>query len=62
MPGITTVWIVKGWLYLAVVLELYSRRAIGWAISERMTATLVCDALTMALWNRKMSKSVVILF
>jgi transposase InsO family protein len=41
---------------LAVVLELYSRRVIGWAISERMTATLVCHALIMALWHRKLPK------
>ena len=49
VSDITTIWTDEGWLYLAVVLELYSRRVIGWAISERMTATLVCDALIMAL-------------
>jgi transposase InsO family protein len=43
----------EGWLYLAVVIDLYSRRVIGWAMSERMTAALVCDALQMALWRRK---------
>ncbi len=54
--GITYTWTDKGWLYLAVVLELYSRRVIGWAMAERMTASLVCDALTMALWRRKRPK------
>ena len=45
---ITYLWTDEGWLYLAVVLDLYSRRVIGWAMSERMTAQLVCDALQMA--------------
>jgi putative transposase len=45
---------------LAVVLEPYSRRVIGWAIAERMTATPVCDALIMALWNRKTPKGVIV--
>jgi transposase InsO family protein len=44
VSDITYIWTDEGWLYLAAVLELYSRRVIGWAISERMTATLVCDA------------------
>ena len=60
VSDITYIWTDEGWLYLAVVLELYSRRVIGWAIAERMTGTLVCDALTMALWNRKMPKGVII--
>jgi transposase InsO family protein len=41
-------------LYLAVVLELYSRKVVGWSMSERMAATLVCDALRMALFRRKL--------
>lgn len=44
VSDITYIWTDEGWLYLAVVLDLYSRRVIGWAIAERMTATLVCDA------------------
>lgn len=44
---ITYLWTNEGWYYLAVVLDLYSRKVIGWAMSERMTARLVCDALTM---------------
>jgi len=43
----------EGWLYLACVLDLGSRRVVGWSMSERMQAKLVCDALTMAYWHRK---------
>lgn len=50
----------EGWLYLAVLLDLYSRKVIGWAMSERMTADLVGDALQMALWGRKMPKGVIV--
>jgi putative transposase len=55
VSDITYIRTDEGWLYLAVVLELYSRRVIGWAIAERMTATLVCDALTIALYPRGIS-------
>ena len=57
---ITYLWTNEGWYYLAVVLDLYSRKVIGWAMSERMTAHLVCDALTMALFRRKHPKSVIV--
>lgn len=50
----------EGWLYLAVLIDLYSRKVIGWAMSERMTADLVCDALQMALWSRKMPTGVIV--
>lgn len=60
VSDITYIWTEEGWLYLAVVLELYSRRVIGWAIAERMTATLVCDALIMALWRRHLPKDVIV--
>lgn len=49
----------EGWLYLAAVVDLYSRKVVGWSMSERMTAALVCDALRMALFNRKMPRGVV---
>jgi len=42
----------EGWLYLAVVLDLFSRRVVGWSMKPEMTAQLVMDALTMALWRR----------
>ncbi len=50
----------EGWLYLAVLIDLYSRKVIGWAMSERMTADLIGDALQMALWSRKMPKNVIV--
>jgi putative transposase len=56
----TYIWTDEAWLYLAVVLDLYARRVIGWSISERMTATLVCDALTMPLWRRHLPKGVIV--
>ncbi|TCV98403.1 integrase-like protein [Biostraticola tofi] len=43
----------EGWLYLAVVIDLWSRTVIGWSMSLRMTAQLTCDALQMALWRPK---------
>jgi len=42
----------QGWLYLAVMLDLYSRQVIGWAMSDRNDTKLVCDALMMAKWRR----------
>ena len=57
---ITYLWTEEGWLYLAVVIDLYSRRVVGWSLSERMSATLVCDALQMALWRRRMPTSVLV--
>ena len=49
---ITYVWTVEGWLYLSVVLDLYSRRIIGWAVSNRINKQLVEDALQMAISRR----------
>ncbi len=42
----------EGWLYLASVIDVYSRRCLGWAIADHMRAELVCDALKMAISNR----------
>jgi putative transposase len=50
---ITYVHTQEDWLYLAVVIDLFSRKVVGWSMSSRMTADLVCDALRMALWQRK---------
>jgi putative transposase len=60
VSDITYIATDEGWLYLAVVLDLYSRLVVGWAMSERMTAQLVCDALRMALWRRKMPTGVIV--
>lgn len=57
---ITYIQTTEGWLYLAVVIDLYSRLVVGWAMSERMTSDLVCNALQMALWRRHMPKKVIV--
>ena len=57
---ITYLWTAEGWLYLAVIIDLFSRLVVGWALAERMTADLVCQALQMALWRRKMPKGVIL--
>jgi len=50
----------EGWVYLAAVMDLYSRMIIGWSLSERMTANIVVDALQMALGKRNKPKNVII--
>ena len=57
---ITYLWTDEGWVYFAVILDLYSRRVIGWSMDKTMTAKLVCDALQMALWRRKMPRGVIV--
>ncbi len=56
---ITYVHTQKGWLYLAVVIDLFSRKVVGWSMDRRMKAQLVNDALLMALWKRKPAKGLV---
>jgi transposase InsO family protein len=53
VADITYIWTQEGWLYLAVVIDLCSRKVVGWSMSSRMKAQLVCDALRMAIWRRK---------
>jgi len=48
----TYVWTSEGWLFVAVVLDLFARRVVGWSMHATMTTQLVTDALTMALWRR----------
>ena len=48
----TYIWTGEGWLYVAAVLDLFSRRIVGWSMRAAMTADLVSDALVMALWRR----------
>ena len=49
---ITYVWTTEGWLYLAVMLDRYSRLVVGWAMGQRLTGELAEQALLMALTNR----------
>ncbi len=48
----TYIWTAEGWLYVAAVIDLFSRRVVGWSMSASMTAQLVIDALLMAIWRR----------
>ena len=48
----TYVWTAEGWLYVAAVIDRFSRRVVGWSIKAEMTAQLVTDALLMAIWRR----------
>jgi putative transposase len=49
----------NGWLYLATVMDLYSRKIVGWSMNTSMAASLVNDAITMALWQRKPGKGLI---
>jgi len=48
----TYVWTAEGWLYVAAVIDLFSRRVVGWSMKAEMNAQLVTDALMMAIWRR----------
>ncbi len=50
----------EGWLYLAVMIDLYSRQVIGWALSKKIDKYLVASALKMALWRRKFPKGTIV--
>ncbi|MEZ5576963.1 MAG: DDE-type integrase/transposase/recombinase [Candidatus Competibacteraceae bacterium] len=47
------------WLYLAVLIDLYSRKVVGWAMGRHLTSTLVRDALRLALWQRHPPKQLI---
>ena len=53
VSDITYVWTREGWLYLAVVIDLFSRMVVGWSIGERITRRLVMDALRMGVGRRR---------
>jgi putative transposase len=53
VSDITYIGTDEGWLYLAVVMDLASRRIVGWSMSARLHAELVCQALQAAYWRRK---------
>jgi transposase InsO family protein len=50
---ITYIWTWEGWVYLATVIDLASRRVVGWALADHMRGELVCDALRMAIAHRR---------
>ena len=60
VTDITHIRTHEGWLYLAVVLDLFSRRVVGWSMQPRITREIVLDALLMAIWRRKPTTSVMV--
>ena len=52
VSDITYIWTREGWLYLAVVIDLFSRKVVGWSMGPHMKSSLVCDALEMAIGQR----------
>jgi len=60
VADITYIWTEEGWLYLAVVPDLYSRAVVGWAMAGRMTRDLVIAALTMAVWRRRPGQGLIV--
>jgi len=60
VTDITYIRTHEGWLYLAVVIDLYSRRVVGWSLQSRIKKELVLDALLMAVWRRKPTSMVTV--
>ena len=60
VSDITYIFTGEGWLYLAVVIDIYSRSIIGWAMDKRMKKDLVCSALGMALLKRSFPEKVIV--
>jgi len=58
MTDITYIRTHEGWLYLSVVIDLFSCQIVGWAMKSRMTADLALGALLMAVWRRRPKKPV----
>ena len=56
---ITYIWTTEGWLYLAIVLDVFSRQIVGWSMSNRITKKLVIDAFLMAVWRRRPERGLI---
>lgn len=50
----------QGWLYLAVVIDLFARNVVGWSMKPTLSRELALDALLMAVWRRKPSENVIV--
>jgi len=59
VSDITYIWTVTGWLYLATVMDLFSRRIVGWSMDTSMPRQLVMGVLLMAIWRRKLGKGLI---
>jgi putative transposase len=60
VTDITYIRTWQGWLYLAVVLDLYARKVVGWSMKPTLSRELALDALLMAVWRRKPTQSVLV--
>jgi putative transposase len=60
VTDITYIRTWQGWLYLAVVLDLYSRKVIGWSMKPTLCKDIVLDALLMVVWRRRPNEPVII--
>lgn len=60
VADITYIRTHEGWLYLAVVVDLFSRKVIGWSMQPGMTKEIVLNVLLMALWRRNPQKAVLV--
>ena len=60
VTDITYIRTYEGWLYLVVVLDLFSRQVVGWSMKSQMTSDLAIDALLMAVWRRKPKQEVMV--
>ena len=60
VTDITFIKTHQGWLYLAVMIDLFSRRVVGWSMQQQITKELVLNALLMAIWRRKPKSSVLV--
>jgi putative transposase len=59
VSDITYIWTMEGWLYLCIILDLCSRKAVGWSIEARITTSLTVGALSMAATHRKPAEGLV---
>ncbi|MGH2537220.1 MAG: IS3 family transposase, partial [Candidatus Promineifilaceae bacterium] len=59
LADISYIWTREGWLYLAVILDLFSRRVVGWALEARLTGTIIELALKMAIARRQPAPGIV---
>jgi len=60
VADITYIWTAEGWLYLATIMDLFSRKIIGWSLRDRLTKDLVIGALDMALKQRNLSSDLLL--
>ena len=57
--SLTYIWTQEGWLYLAIVLDLFSRQVVGWSINNRVTKKAAISALQIAIWRRRPARDLI---